>query len=82
MCRLHDDDLRYSMPPGEFAFLKRWLEKRGAIIVVPSDIRVAHQTMGQFARQPGKWGVDEPMPPYDSERQAFEDAQSGKLKPR
>ncbi len=74
MHRLHLDDLRYSMPPEHFAFLQRWLEQCGALIVVPDDIRVPHQSMGNFDRVRGRWGVDEPYPPYGRERQLFEDA--------
>ncbi|KQX18436.1 MULTISPECIES: hypothetical protein [unclassified Sphingomonas] len=74
MHRLHLDDLQYMMEPAHFAYLKRWLEKHGALIVRPDDVREAHRSMGNFASRPGRWGEDEPYPPYAGTRKLFEDA--------
>ena len=75
--RLCIDDITNMMPHAQAAFMRRWLEQNGALIVLPDDIRVPHQSMGNFARQRGRFGVDEPMPPYEPGRQALDDSGQG-----
>jgi len=75
MYRLHVDQLQQMMKHDHFAYLRRWLEEHRALIVFPDDIRVPDGFMpGTFRRQRGRWGIDEPLPPLDPERQMLEDA--------
>lgn len=74
MYRLHIDDLRHSMPHDHFAYLRLWLERSGAAIVAPDQVREPHHSMGNFALRPGRFGQDEPWPPYEPTRQIIEDA--------
>jgi hypothetical protein len=77
MYRLHPDDFRHTMMPGQFSFLVEWLERSGAIVVMPDDVRVANNAMpGTFERQKGRFGVTEPFPPYDGERDIIEKAKA------
>ena len=75
MIRMHLDDIRDCMPPEQFAYLRRWLDQHGAIIVQCDDIPVAPTASGaHWGSQRGRWGVDEPYPPYGGYRKLFEDA--------
>lgn len=82
MIRMHLDDVRDSMASdrkanGEahFAYLKGWLERYGAIIVKPDDVRIPDNFMpGCFTTRRGRWEEDEPYPPYGGYRKQYEDA--------
>lgn len=75
MIRIHIDDLKHMMKHDHFAYLKRWLEKHGAVIVTPDDVRIADRAMlGTFTTRPGKFGEDEPYPPYGGYRRQLEEA--------
>ncbi len=75
MIRMHEDDLRDLMPHTHFAFLKRWLEQHGAIIVQCDEVHVRPATSGaHWGSRRGKWGEDEPYPPYGGYRKLLEDA--------
>jgi hypothetical protein len=77
MHRLHEDDLRHSMPHDHFAYLRRWLEKFGAAVVVPDPVVTPNNMMpGTFQKAPGRFGVTEPWPPYEPDRQLIEDAKA------
>lgn len=81
MHRLHDDDLRNHLKPEYRGYVMKWLETLGAAVVVPDDVRVPHGTMGQSQRQRGEFGVTEPWPPYDSERQIMVGGKAGRIGP-
>lgn len=75
MHRLHIDELQHMMLHDHFAYLRGWLERYGAIIVRPDEVRVPDGAMpGTFATRPGRWGQDEPYPPYAGTRKLLEDA--------
>lgn len=75
MHRIHIDDLKYLVPAAHFGFLRKWLEQHQAVIVVPDEVQVPNNFMpGNFTSRPGRWGEDEPYPPYGGVRKQFEDA--------
>lgn len=78
MIRLHIDDLKHMMKHDHFVYLRRWLEQHDAIIVQPNDIRVPDNFMpGTCNSTRGRWGVDEPYPPFGGTRKLLEDAHNG-----
>lgn len=74
MIRMHLDDLHDLMPHAQFAFLKRWLEEHGAIIVQCDPVPYADRMTGGLTTRRGRWGQDEPYPPYGGYRKLLEDA--------
>lgn len=75
MIRLHIDDLKHMMPHHLFAYLQRWLDQHQALIVMPDELRVPNNFMpGTFTSQRGRWGIDEPYPPFGGTRKLLEDA--------
>jgi hypothetical protein len=76
MQRLHIDDLEQMMPRDHFTFMRRWLEQHNALIVQPDDVRVPHGSMGNFDSRRGRWGEDEPYPPFGGYRKLVEDARA------
>lgn len=82
MYRLHPDDLAHVMIHDHAAYLRRWLEKHGALIVMPDDVQVPDNNMpGCGTSRRGRFGETEPMPLLEPRRQALEDARTGKTKP-
>ena len=83
MHRIHIDDLEQQMPRVQFAFLRAWLAQHGAVIVQPDDVRIPNNMMpGTFTSRPGRWGEDEPYPPYGGYRKLLEDAKAEGLNRR
>jgi len=77
MRRFHTDDLDHRMPPEIAAFMKDWLKRYNALIVMPDPVCIPNNFMpGNFTSHPGQWGVSEPMPPYEPERQMIEAAKA------
>lgn len=82
MIRMHMDDVRDSMAvdrkaDGEahFLYIRDWLARHGAIIVLPDDVQIPDNFMpGCFTMRRGRWSEDEPYPPYGGYRKLYEDA--------
>ena len=77
MIRIQVDDLKYRIKPAYWAYIRKWLEENRALIVMPDDVRIPDSAMpGNFTSRPGRWGEDEPYPPYERNRQLMEDARA------
>jgi hypothetical protein len=90
MHRLHIDDIRDMMVidkkrdgRAHFEYLRQWLEKHRAFIVRADDVTIPNTFMpGTFTSRPGKWGEDEPYPPFGGYRKLYEDARNNPPRPK
>lgn len=84
MHRLHIDDIRDDMltdrkggGAAHFEYLRRWLDRTGAVVVIPDPVQIPNNFMpGTFTSRPGRWEQDEPYPPFGGYRKLLEDARN------
>lgn len=75
MRMIHKDDLANRLRPEYRGYVLKFLEQIGGIICVPDRVTIPNNAMpGTFAERPGRFGQDEPFPPYEEQRQLLEDA--------